>query len=200
MSSTMRLASRVPVASPEPSADPPAALARTRDNLAARCAGADDRYPEALDDEARALVTASVHVLGTWTLLRGLHTEVVWREIRRGLRHLHVFDLFRLARSQRPEARVFVREYVRVLAEALGYDLTPRKAPTVALTEAAARLQKEAGEVTSATLRALTDGHVDLDELDRIEAELADEDQARADMRAAVQATRAQLTGAGVRR
>lgn len=200
MSSTLRPGPRPAVASQELSAEPFETADRTRDNLDARCAAAAEQYSDALDAEARALTLAGAKTLGTWTQFRGLHTPAIWREVRRGLRHLHAFDLFRMATSHHPVSRAFVVEYVRELAAGLGYDLAPRKSPAVSLMEAAARLQKETAEVTTSTMRALDDGSVDLEEINGILSEASDVAQALPAVIAAAEAARDDLLARGGRR
>jgi hypothetical protein len=174
------------------SEDPASAFAdQVRDAIAARDQRMEERYPEAHELEARIVAAMHAELHGCAASVAGIEAPEHLREALRGLRPLKVGrHLCRLALSPRPEARRAVDAALQILAEARGYRLEPVGDATATLATAAGSLVKESGDVAATVMEVLEDGTATPAELDRVERELAEQEQAAATLRAQLQRMR----------
>jgi hypothetical protein len=157
----------------------------TRDNLAVRSKRVQERYPAALNLERDILDSARPELAGLGSVLCGTHDPDKFREMLRGkLQSLPLYDLARLALSERPEAGAFVDRVLEVLAAKRGKVLTPIVEAPVSLSKTAGAVGAAAGQISAAVCSSLADGQVNEDEASRIDAEVAEAEKAIAEWKA----------------
>jgi hypothetical protein len=174
--------------------DPENAFAdHLRDRLASRDQRMEERYPEALDLEARVVAAMHQELHGCAAAVAGVESPEQFREVLRGLRSMRVGrHLCRLVRSPRPEAKRAVDALLRILAEERGYRIEPMgEATSASLAAAGGELVRESGDVSAVLMEVLEDGRVDAAELERLKREVGEMDRAAAKLHAQIAALEA---------
>lgn len=98
----------------------------TRDNLALRSKKMHAAYPHALDLERDVLDAMRPELAGVGSVLNGTHDADYFRDMLLGNRQsLPLYDICRLALSDKPEAQAAIDALLHVLATACGLTLTP---------------------------------------------------------------------------
>lgn len=138
-----------------------AAASRTRDSLAVSSRLLDRLHPRALDLLARLLDGLSDELRGVAGIVSGTHSEDHWREMLRGERTLPLYDVARLATSDRPEARRAVDALLVALAGHRGLAVVARAPRLVEPLAVAASLAGASGPAVAAIIDGLRDGQLD---------------------------------------
>ncbi len=140
-----------------------------RDRLASRSVRVEERFPRAHDVEGQILEAMAPHLAGVASTLRGTHDAERFREMLRGERRsLPLYDITRLATSDRPEALAAVDALLDVLARARGKSVVPAAAPGASVLSAAADVQESESALVCGIVRAHADN--DFSEAERAEA------------------------------
>jgi hypothetical protein len=168
------------------------------DRLASHRQAVDARHPDALRFGARFLATVSGPLHGAMTALAeswGYQREHLAAWLRGDWERsaLPVIVLWQILTSPTHEAREAARALLRLLAEHLDYDLTPRHGVAAELLEWPARLYREGGDLAAAIDEASRDGRITSEERADLEARL----RARDENTASIRATLAALPGGG---
>lgn len=185
---------KMPPATPTAPGPDETFVAQVRDRLAVRCPSWDRRYPRVLDLEAQILADMHEETSGHSSALSGEQSPRHFRDAFIGDRELSLRTVCHLVQSLNPAGPAAVRRLQRRLESAMGLRVG------VSLAEAAARLASEAGDVSSATLRALEDGHAGPDDVETLDRELAQAEAACSTMRQVLARLKAQVVAVGAAR
>ena len=140
-----------------------------RDRIATRSARVEERFPRAHDLEAQILGAMRPHLSGVASILSGTHDPERFREMLRGERRsLPLYDITRLATSDRPEAGAAMDALLDVLARARGKSVVPAAAPGASLLHALADVSESENALTGGIVRAMDDNV--LDDIERADA------------------------------
>lgn len=163
------------------------------DRLASRRPAVEARHPEALAFGARFLATLAAPLHGALSALAevwGYQREHLSAQLRgdweRGA--FPVLALWQILTSPTHEARESSRALLRLLADHLDYDVTPRHGTAAELQEWPARLYREGGDLAAAIDDATRDGRITAAERADLEARLRARDESTANIRATLAA------------
>lgn len=144
-------------------------LARVRDSIAEICPGGERFSPEAHDLQARFVAALHDALAGSISTVAGHRLPQHLRDALRGQRHLTDCDLARFCRDA-PRAAA---AGLAVLADACGYELTPKRPMPVSLARASAAVSRRVGPLVAMAIDAEADGVVTAEEGHAIAQEAA---------------------------